>query len=133
MHKYYRGWGGFDLPQYYSHLKSIPYETRLTEESYGDPNRYGLFVRVRVLDATFNNISVLLVEDTRENHRPVASRWQTLSNNVVSSTSRLSGVRTLNVSGIGTGSIGSHKSNFHSPTGLLDKIFGFKEIIIVVL
>jgi hypothetical protein len=48
---------------------------------------------------TFNNISViswesvLLVEETGEpgeNHRPVASRWQTLSYNVVSSTPRLS-------------------------------------------
>ena len=45
-----------------------------------------------VLDATFNNISaiswrsVLLVEETGgpgENHRPVASHWQTLSHNVV--------------------------------------------------
>ncbi len=50
-----------------------------------------------VFNATFNNISViwwrsgLLVEETgvaRENHRPVASHWQTLSNNVVSSTLR---------------------------------------------
>ena len=35
--------------------------------------------------------SVLLVEETgvpRENHRPVASHWQTLSHNVVSSTPR---------------------------------------------
>ena len=48
-----------------------------------------------VLNPTFNNISViswwsvLLVEETgvhRENHRPVASHWQTLSHNVVSST-----------------------------------------------
>jgi len=29
--------------------------------------------------------SFLLVEETRENHRPVASHWQTLSHNVVSS------------------------------------------------
>jgi len=45
-----------------------------------------------VFNATFNNISViswrsvLLVEETRgpgENHRPVASHWQTLSHNVV--------------------------------------------------
>jgi hypothetical protein len=44
---------------------------------------------------TFNNISaiswrsVLLVGETRvpgENHRPVASHWQTVSHNVVSST-----------------------------------------------
>jgi len=48
--------------------------------------------------ATFNNISViswrsvLLVEETgvpRENHWPVASHWQTLSHNVVSSTTPL--------------------------------------------
>ena len=46
-------------------------------------------------NATFNNISVilwpsvLLVEETGvlgENHRPVASRWQNLSHNVVSNT-----------------------------------------------
>jgi hypothetical protein len=48
-----------------------------------------------VFNATLNNISViswqsvLLVEETvvpRENHRSVASHWQTLSYNVVSST-----------------------------------------------
>jgi hypothetical protein len=48
-----------------------------------------------VFKATFNNISVtlwqsvLLVEETgvpRENHRPAASHWQTLSHNVVSGT-----------------------------------------------
>jgi hypothetical protein len=58
--------------------------------------------------ATYNNNlviswrSVLLVEETgvsRENHWPVASHWQTLSHNFVSSTPRLSGVRTHNVSG----------------------------------
>ena len=60
------------------------------------------------LNATFNNISVilwrlvLLMEKTRvpgENHGPVANRWQSLSHNVVSSTPRLSGIRTHNVSG----------------------------------
>ena len=41
-----------------------------------------------VLNATFNNISailwwsVLLVEETGESHRPVASHWQTLSRDV---------------------------------------------------
>ena len=34
-----------------------------------------------------------------ENHRHVASHWQTLSHNVVSSTPRLSGIQTLNLSG----------------------------------
>ena len=55
------------------------------------------WIRVRVLKATFNNNSViswrsvLLVEETtvpRENHWSVTSDWQTLSHNVVSSTSR---------------------------------------------
>ena len=52
---------------------------------------------IMVFNATFNNISVLLwqpvllVEESRvhrENHRPVASHWQTLSLYVVSSTPR---------------------------------------------
>jgi len=34
-----------------------------------------------------------------ENHRPVASHWQTWSHNVVSSTHHLSGVQTHNFSG----------------------------------
>jgi len=61
-----------------------------------------------VFNATFNNISVIswrpvsLVVETEvpgENHRLVASHWQTLSQNVVSSTPHLSGIRTLNVGG----------------------------------
>ena len=62
-----------------------------------------------VFNATFNNISVipwrsvLLVEETGvpgENHQPVASKSQTLSHNVVSSTCtpRLSRIRTHDVS-----------------------------------
>jgi hypothetical protein len=56
----------------------------------------------------FNNISaiswrlVLLVDETGvpgENHRPAASQEQIVSHNVVSSTPRLNGVRTNNVSG----------------------------------
>jgi hypothetical protein len=63
---------------------------------------------VMVFNATFNSISViswwsiLLVEETsvpRENHRPPESHGQTLSHNVVSSTPRLSWIRTHNVSG----------------------------------
>ena len=51
-----------------------------------------MFVSLVEFNATFNNISViswrsvLLVEETErpgENHRPVASHWQTLSHNVV--------------------------------------------------
>ena len=56
----------------------------------------------------FSNISVLswrsvlLVEETgvpRGNYRPAASHWQTLSHNVVSSTPRINGISTHNVSG----------------------------------
>ena len=63
-------------------------------------------VRVMVLNVTFNNISViswrsaLLVEETgvpRENYRPAASHWQTVSHTVVWSTPLLSGIRTHNV------------------------------------
>jgi hypothetical protein len=46
--------------------------------------------------------SVLLVEETevpRENHRPAASHWLTLSHNVVSSTPHLGWNKTHNVSG----------------------------------
>ena len=55
-----------------------------------------------VFNATFNNISViswqsvLLVEETGENHRPVISNWQTLSHNVVLLTP--SGIQTHNMS-----------------------------------
>ena len=46
-----------------------------------------------VLNASFNNISVIswgsvLLVDPEKNHRPVASHWQTLEHNVVSSTPR---------------------------------------------
>ena len=47
-----------------------------------------------VFNATFNNISVisllsvLFVQETGENQRPVVSHWQVLSHNVVSSTPR---------------------------------------------
>jgi hypothetical protein len=44
-------------------------------------------------NATFNNMSVLLVEGIRENNRSAASHWQTLLHNVVLSTPRLSGDR----------------------------------------
>ena len=64
-------------------------------------------VRVMVFNATFNNTSAILwqsalpVQETEapgENHKPAASHWQTLSHNV-SSTPRLSGLQTHNVSG----------------------------------
>ena len=65
-----------------------------------------MFVCLMVFNATFNNISViswrsvLLVEETggpRENHRPVASHWQTLPHNVVHLA--LIAIRTHNISG----------------------------------
>jgi hypothetical protein len=46
--------------------------------------------------------SVLFVEETGvsgENHQPVTSYWQTLSHNTLSSTPRLGGIRSHNVSG----------------------------------
>ena len=66
----------------------------------------GWLVGFMVFKATFNNISdiswrsVLLVEETRgheENHRPVASHWQTLSHTVVYLA--LIEIRTRNISG----------------------------------
>jgi len=65
-----------------------------------------LFVCLMVFNATFNNISViswrsvLLVEETGgpgENHRPVASHWQSLSHNGVHLA--LIEIRTHNISG----------------------------------
>jgi hypothetical protein len=63
-----------------------------------------------VFDANFNKISaiswrsVLLVEETvvpGESHRPAASHRQPSLHNVVSSTSRLSVIRTHNISSDG--------------------------------
>jgi hypothetical protein len=63
-------------------------EFPLIEFQFNQPCLVGFMV----LNATFNNISVILcwsailVEEARvpgENHRPVASHWQTLSHNVV--------------------------------------------------
>ena len=59
-------------------------------------------VMIMVLNATFNNILaiswvlVLLLKGIKipgENHRPAVSQWQTLSQNIVSSTPRLSWIR----------------------------------------
>jgi hypothetical protein len=60
-----------------------------------------LYIHCRWI-SSFQEELVLLVEETgvsSENLRPVASQWQALSHNVVSSTPRLSGIRTHNVSG----------------------------------
>ena len=89
--------------------------------------------RVLVFNTTFNNISViswrsvLLVEETGvpgENHRPVASHWQTLSHNVVSSTPCHEQV-------LNTDSIGSCKSNYHTiMTTMTPDDFGVREWIL---
>jgi hypothetical protein len=78
-----------------------------------------------LFNGTFNNVStiswwsVLLVEETGvpgENHRPASSHWQTLSHNIVSSTSRLNEVRTQTLVVIDTDNICSCKSNHHTIT-----------------
>jgi hypothetical protein len=52
-------------------------------------SNWRIVVRVMVFNATFNNISVGIGQfDSGENHRPVASHWQTLSHNVVSNSPR---------------------------------------------
>ena len=79
--------------------------------------QYGLVFVFMVFNATFNNISVLLVEETRgpgENHRPAASHWQTSSHNVVHLA--LSGVDHTTTVVIDTNCIGSCKSNQHTIT-----------------
>ena len=64
-----------------------------------------IWVRIMVFNVTFSNISaiswqsVLLVEETGENHRHVASHSQTLSHNVALSIPGMGGIRTHNFSG----------------------------------
>ena len=89
-----------------AYLRNLMIDILRTFVFFGDNQR--VRVRVMVFNATGNNISViswwsvLLVEETgvpRENHRPAVGHWQTLSHNVVSSTSCLSGIRTTLVDG----------------------------------
>ena len=82
------------------------YHLRMTRfEHKDDPVHFVVFfelmlgvgVRVMVFNITFNNMAVIswrlviLMEENgvfEENHRPVASHWQTSSHNVVSNTTR---------------------------------------------
>ena len=63
-------------------------------------------VSVMMFNATFNNISViswrsvLLLEETGENHLPVRGHWQTLSHSSMSTPWQI-GIQTHNVSGDG--------------------------------
>jgi hypothetical protein len=60
-----------------------------------------------------------------ENHRPVASYWQTLSHNAVSGTPRMSETRTHNISGDRhwfNDCIGSYQSNYHTITATIISI-----------
>ena len=72
-----------------------------------------------MFNATFNNIviilwlSVLLMEETGENHWPVTSNWQTLSHNVVEYTSPWVIFELTMLEVIGTDYTGSCKSNYH--------------------
>jgi hypothetical protein len=86
-----------------------------------------------VFNATFNNISaiswrsVLLVEETGENHRPVASHWQTLSHNVAHFAWSRFELTTSVV--IGTDCIGSCKSNYHTTTQSEHRTPGYRNRI----
>jgi hypothetical protein len=86
-----------------SHIYSL-FCNHTGDQSHDLSQWIGLVCLFMVFDATFKNIlviswrSVLLVEETGENHPPVSSHWQTLSHNVASSTPRLNGVRTHNFS-----------------------------------
>ena len=77
--------------------------------------------RFMMFNSTFNNISaiswrsVLLVEETGDNQRPVARHRQTLFHTVVSSTPRHERNSTTLVV-IGTDCINSCKSNYHTIT-----------------
>jgi hypothetical protein len=100
-----------------------------------------IFFCFMVFNATFNNISViswwsvLLVEEIGvpvENHRPVASHWQILSHNVVSSTPRLNGFELATVVVIGTDYIGSWKSYYHAIMTTTDPSENERTILLII-
>jgi hypothetical protein len=82
-----------------------------------------VFVCLIMFNVTFNNISViswrsvLLMEETGcpwENHRPIASHWQTWSHNAVHLALAWSRFKLTTSVVIGTDCIGICKSNYHT-------------------
>jgi hypothetical protein len=80
-----------------SYSKSINRVAKISQGNYAQGRLTTDLGWFMVFNATFNNISVILwrsvvlveeTEVTAENHRSDASQWQTLSQNVVSSTPR---------------------------------------------
>jgi hypothetical protein len=113
----------------------------ISKKGYGRVNERGklsnftlTWFGFMVFNTTFKNISViswtsvLLVEETRENHQPITSHWKTLSHNVVSNIPRLSGFELTTLIVVGTDCIGSSKSNYHTITATTDPFYTCKQI-----
>ena len=116
----------------------------MLQRAYHEMQAQQVRVRLRVLNATFNSISVISCHDRGqfffcfflcgENHRPVASHWQTLSHNVASSSPCMSEFRFHNFSGgitycIGTTTIRSWqpgKSTMVSSCSFIITAFKFR-------
>ena len=95
-----------------------------------------MWFRIFVLNATVNNISVILrrsvlfVEEAgvpRENHQPVASLT-----NCIEYTSALAGFELTTLVVIGTDYTGSHKSNYHKimTTMAPSLLYGFLYLLV---
>jgi hypothetical protein len=88
-------------------IQNLTVNTNVTRSSF-------VWFRYVVFNATFN---ILFGEEagvSDENHLATVSHWQTLSHNVVSSTSRLSGFEFTKLVVISTDYIGSRYSNYHT-------------------
>ena len=117
-------YGHMWIPNYdqSQHTRTLSYKEKDWECQLFD-NKFKA-VWFMVFNATFNNISViswrsaLFVEETgaqAQSHQPVASHWQTLSHNVVSSTPHQEwGSNSKALVVIGTDYTGSCKSNYHT-------------------
>jgi hypothetical protein len=78
------------------HADVFPHVSKMTILNYNTRENYGASCNFRQY-FSYISWSVLLVEETGKKRRLVASRWQTLSHNVVSSTPGLSWIRTHNL------------------------------------